>query len=64
MEVRSSADPEQAQVNMTESNSQDFSNNAGIQFEMGGSMPSGEMPSGGGPGGNGGGAPGGRGGNG
>ncbi|WP_040452268.1 efflux RND transporter periplasmic adaptor subunit [Holdemania massiliensis] len=63
MEVRSSADPEQAQVNMTEGNAQDLSNNAGVQFDMGGAMPSGEMPSGGGPGGNGG-APGGRGGNG
>lgn len=48
MEVRSSADPEQAQVNMTEGNAQDLSNNAGVQFDMGGAMPSGEMPSGGG----------------
>ena len=67
MEVRSSADPKQAQVSGSES-SEPVQMNGGMQIDMGGAMPSGEMPAGqmpaGGSGGNGGGAPGGRGGNG
>ena len=67
MEVRSSADPKQAQVSGSES-SEPVQMNGDMQIDMGGAMPSGEMPAGqmpaGGSGGNGGGAPGGRGGNG